>query len=126
AGTSATSSPFSVTSGGSFSLPAGQSQTITIRFAPSSAGAAGATLSVSTNGGNASVALTGAATSSPAPRLDVTPSSLDFGSVAAGSSKDVIATLKNGGGATLTISSVSAAAPFAVIGLPTPLTLAAG
>ncbi|MBI4589188.1 MAG: choice-of-anchor D domain-containing protein [Candidatus Rokubacteria bacterium] len=58
-GSASTSAPFSIASGGSYSLPAGQSQTVTVRFSPTAAGAFAGNVTFTSNGGNASSAVTG-------------------------------------------------------------------
>ncbi|HKC23439.1 MAG TPA: choice-of-anchor D domain-containing protein, partial [Thermoanaerobaculia bacterium] len=60
-GSATASAPFSVVSGGSFSLGTGGTQTVTIRFSPSGAGPASGTVSLASNGGGATVALSGSA-----------------------------------------------------------------
>lgn len=62
-GTATAAAPFSVTSGGSFSLAANQTQAVTVRYAPTAAGASSGSLTLASNGGNASVALSGTGTS---------------------------------------------------------------
>ncbi len=124
-GTAVTSSPFAVISGGSFSLAAGQSQTTTVRFSPPSSGGFGGTLLVISNGGSASIPLEGQSTSAAAPRIEVTPGSLDFGSVTVGATKDVDLTVRNSGTAALTVTGALSAPPFSVT-TAFPFTLAAG
>lgn len=58
-GSATTSAPFSVVSGGSFSLGAGQSQMVTVLFSPTSTGTFMDTVTFSSNGGSASVTVTG-------------------------------------------------------------------
>jgi hypothetical protein len=58
-GTAATSAPFNIVSGGSFSLGANQSAQVTVRFCPTVAGQANGTVSFSSNGGNASRSVSG-------------------------------------------------------------------
>jgi hypothetical protein len=58
-GTATTNPPFSIVSGGSYSLSAGQSQTVTVRLAPTSAGTFLGNVSF-TGGGGASRAVNGA------------------------------------------------------------------
>lgn len=57
-GTASTSSPFSVQSGGSYSLTNGQSQTVTVRYVSGTKGTNSGTLTF-TGGGGATVALSG-------------------------------------------------------------------
>lgn len=58
-GTAITAAPFSIAAGASFSLGAGQSQAITVRFSPMTAGPFNGTVIVNYNGDNASVNLSG-------------------------------------------------------------------
>jgi uncharacterized protein YegP (UPF0339 family) len=59
-GNASTTAPFTIVSGGSYSLTAGQSQAVTVRFSPPSAGAFSGSVSF-TGGGGASIAVSGAA-----------------------------------------------------------------
>jgi hypothetical protein len=81
-------------------LAAGTSCVLTVTFAPVSSGMQSSTLSISTDATQLplTVALTGTATS---PQLQVTPSSLAFGSVDVGGSSQLTLTLTNTGTATL-------------------------
>jgi hypothetical protein len=74
-GSATTAAPFSIVSGGSFSLGPGQPQTVTVRFAPASAGGYSGNLQLSSNGGAKAVALKGTAH-----RVTLSAASLDFGS----------------------------------------------
>ena len=92
-------SAFAVTQGTPLSsIPAGQSASLQIRFAPSSAGNLTGSLTVTSNASNSptTVALsgTGAAVTS---QLSATPSSLSFGSVNVGASSFLGLALKNSG-----------------------------
>jgi hypothetical protein len=64
-------------------LPPGQSCTVSIGFAPASAGARSATLSVSGTPGGAAVAMLSGVGQTPA-TLQVAPSTIDFGPITAG------------------------------------------
>src|SRR5438105_685150 len=102
-------SAFAVTQGTPLSsIPAGQSASLQIRFAPSSAGNLTGSLTVTSNASNSptTVALsgTGAAVTS---QLRATPSSLSFGSVNLGGGSSLGVTLTNNGNSNVTISSVS-------------------
>ena len=61
-GSMTTSAPFSIVGSTSFSLTSGQSQIVTVRFTPTSAITFNGNVSVSSNGGNASVTLSGTGT----------------------------------------------------------------
>jgi hypothetical protein len=64
-GTATTSLPFSIISGGSFSLGANQSAQVTVRFCPTVAGQANGTVSFSSNGGNISRSVSGVGITQP-------------------------------------------------------------
>jgi hypothetical protein len=91
---------YSITSGGgSYSLTAGQSVTVTVRFSPTVDGTQ--TCTVSTGSSCSSVSCTGVG-SGCTPVCSVSPQSLDFGTVACGASVDRTFTITNSGGGTLT------------------------
>jgi hypothetical protein len=112
-GSAFTSPPFNVVGTASYSLSAYQTAVLTVRYLPTAAGAESKTL-ILTGGGGGAVSLTGTGVSTP-PVLTVTPTSLAFGSVSVGSSKDLTVTVKNVGGGTLA-GSASTSAPFSVVG----------
>lgn len=123
------SAPFSIT-GLAFplTLATGQSASFSLTFAPKSSGAASQNISFASDASNTPtvMALGGTGTSSPTPQLSISPTSINFGSVAVGSSATKTATL-SASGASVTISSApSISAPFSMSGLSFPLTLAAG
>ena len=108
-------------------LSAGQSAAAIIAFAPQSAGSASGSLTVASDAPTPTltVALSGTAVSPGA--LSANPSTLSFGSVAAGSSQTLQATLTNSGGASLTVSGASlSSSDFNLNNLSLPLTLGAG
>ena len=93
--------------------PSGQ-QVVTVRFAPTAAGAQTGTLAIATNDpANASinVSLSGTGVGSNAPSIEVTPASLDFGSVNVGQSRDLNLTIGNKGSAALALSSIASDNP---------------
>jgi len=51
--------PFSIVSGGTLNVGAGQSQPVTVRFSPTSSRPSSGTVAISSNGGSGSVALSG-------------------------------------------------------------------
>jgi hypothetical protein len=108
-------------------VAAGQSATFNVSFAPSTAGSVSGSIVISSGGSSASVTLTGTGTNSTQTgQLTISPSSLNFGNVAAGTSKTMTATL-SASGASVTISSApSTSATFSVSGVSFPLTIAAG
>jgi hypothetical protein len=98
---------YSVISGnGPYSLAAGESVVVTVSFEPTASGAHPCT--VETGAALCSdVSCTGVG---QGPICDVTPASLNFGTVSVGSSTDMTFTMKNAGGGTLT-GSVSESCP---------------
>jgi hypothetical protein len=111
-GSASIAAPYAVISGGSFSLGAGASQQVTVRFTPTAPGSAPGDVSFTSNAGILSRSVTGIGALPPT--ISVTPPSQDFGTVAVDSSTDRSFTVQNTGGGTLS-GSASIAAPYAVI-----------
>ena len=109
------------------SVPAGQSTTFSIEFAPNAAGSFSATVSFTTDSNTAlSLALTGTGTSASTGQLTVTPTTIAVGTVVDGSSGAASGTLTaQGGSVTVTGASTNNSA-FTVSGLSLPVTIAAG
>ena len=91
-----------------FNIAAGGSQTFTVAFKPGSAGAKTATISIASNGGNATVGATGTGVAPPQPVLGVSPTSLSFGNQTLGSTSAAkTVTISNTGTGTLNITGIS-------------------
>ncbi len=107
--TNSNTTDFSVTSPTTpFTIAAGASQTFTVAFKPGSTGAKTATVSVTSDGGNASVSASGTGTTAPAPVLSVSPTSLTFASQTVGTTSAAqTVTISNTGTGTLNVSSIS-------------------
>ncbi|HET9553313.1 MAG TPA: choice-of-anchor D domain-containing protein, partial [Anaeromyxobacteraceae bacterium] len=91
----------------SFGVSPGGSTTVTVTYAPTDVGTDVGSLTVASNDPlqpSLPVALsgTGAAATTPAPQIAVSPASLDFGTVTVGQSADRTFTISNGGTAQLT------------------------
>src|SRR5262249_45109938 len=100
--------------------------TFNVIYAPTTAGSASGSVSVTSNatGSPAAISLTGTGVQ---PGLTVSPASFNFGSIINGQSSSHSFTLTNSGSASLTISQLSiSAAGYTVNGLSIPATLAAG
>ncbi len=97
--------------GGDYDLGSGESRTVTVRFTPTTEGASVCT--VQTGAQCEEVAMTG--TGSEAPVCLVSPSTLDFGSVTLGQSKDLSLTLANTGGGFLEGTITESCPDFAVV-----------
>ncbi len=107
-------------------LNAGQSTSLTVSFDPAAAGSCSGLISIASNstGSASAVALSGTGVSLV---LNVTPSSVSFGSVATGTSNTQTITLSNAGVVSLTISqALVSGSGMSMTGMTTPLTIAAG
>jgi len=93
-------------------LAGGASITVTLSFAPTTGGNFTGSLVINSTGGNKTVTLSGSA--APPGHLTITPSTLDYGNVPPGTSKQLSFVLKNDGGSVLffTVSKAPAAADF--------------
>jgi hypothetical protein len=74
-GTVSAPAPFSIVSGASFSLLPGQPQEVVVRFSSGTAGSFSKSVSISSNGGSATVTATGVAH-----KVSFSPAQVDFGS----------------------------------------------
>jgi len=74
-GTVSVPAPFSIVSGASFSLLPGQPQEVVVRFSSATAGSFSKSITISSNGGNATVTAT-----SVAHKVSFSPAVIDFGS----------------------------------------------
>ena len=97
-----------VSGSGAFSLAPGATRDLTIRLAPGSVGAKASTVEITHDGTNLatpfSVPLTGegVAAAGSDPEITVDPTSLAFGEVEVGATKDLVVTIENTGQGTLT------------------------
>jgi len=138
-GTSAVTVSSASITGTGFSLPTtglaatlspGQTLTLSVKFAPATAGAVTGTLTInsnSTTGSSSVVTLSGTGTVPADPTLALSANTLPFGSVADGSSKSLTLTLSSTGTSAVTVSSASITGTG--FSLPTtglPATLAPG
>lgn len=111
---------------GSTVLTPGQTATLTVKFAPTSAAAVNGSVKLNTTqGAGLTVTLTGTGVQAG---LSATPASANFASVSTGSSNSQTIQLKNTGTAQLTISqaSITGSQEFSITGLATPLSIGAG
>lgn len=120
-----TSSPFSV-SGLTlpYTMAAGQSVSISVKFSPQAPGIAGG--SVFASGPGLDVPLSGTGAGNSVGQLSLTPASLNFGNVTVGQTGTQTVAL-NATGGSVTITSISSGnSQFAVPGISLPLTVNAG
>ena len=113
-----------VSGGGSYSLTAGQSKAITVRFTPPSAGEHGCT--ISTGASCASVAASGNGTVTPVPTCVVEPTILAFGSVPIEDADTLSFTIENTGGGDLSGNVTEGCAAYSILSGGGSFTLSAG
>ncbi|WP_322752363.1 choice-of-anchor D domain-containing protein [Frankia sp. Cas3] len=107
-------------------IPAGGSVTASVTFAPTTAGTFAATLTVTSADGPVSVALSGSAVTG-APKMTISPMSLDFGQVPQGQARTATFDVRNDGNLPLTITKAKApVGDFASTQISEGLTLAPG
>jgi hypothetical protein len=104
---------FSFVGSASYSLGAGQTATLTVRYTPSEIGHATTCSLVPMGLGCDEVTFVGEAVGPP--ECAISPTVLDFGTVAVGQSKDLAFDLENSGGGTLCGSVTESCADFSVI-----------
>jgi len=104
-----------------------QSSTFAVVFAPTTAGAANSTLSITETGSSTTVDVALSGTGVVPATLTATPASMTFTNVQVGQSQTQTETVKNTGGSDAHISQATVApAAFSISGLTTPLTLTPG
>ena len=107
-------------------LTPGQSFTLNVSFTPKSAGSASGSLSFNCKPSNFTITVPLSGSGISGGQLGISPTSLNFGSVALGSSKSMSATL-SASGSSVTISSTTVnSSEFKLSGMSFPYTLAAG
>lgn len=107
-------------------LAAGQSLTLSVSFAPKSAGTASGTLTLASNASNANVSVSLSATGTSPGQLSVSPGSISFGSVVVGTSRSQTGTLSASGSSVTVSSATSNSSEFVLSGLSFPLSIPAG
>ncbi len=105
-------------------LAPGQQTTLSVTFAPTSAGQPTGSIVLANDGPTSSVTLSLAGTAVAPGVLAANPASISFGTVMVGKSQTLTETFTNAGGTNLTISQATPSASyFQVSGLTLPLTL---
>ena len=123
----ATGSGFGVTASTlPFTLAPGQSSSLTVIFSPASAGAASGQLSITAQGASQPISIPLTGTGLGPGQLVVSPSSMDFGNVAVGSTQSKTGTL-TAGSSDVNISSASLTSQdFSLTGITLPMVVTAG
>lgn len=112
-----------ISGGGSYSLGAGQSHAVTVRFAPASAGQHNCTIETGDALCN-DVSCTGVGENPP--ECAIFPDTLDFGAIAPGDSTDTTFTITNTGGGNLTGNVNESCDSYSIVSGEGPYSLAAG
>ena len=108
-------------------LAAGASTSFNVVFAPTTAGAANTTLTVTSDASNPSLGIPLSATGVTPGSLSAGTSPLSFGTITVGQTGTVSETITNTGGTAVAVSQISAAGTgYSVNGVTVPFTLAAG
>lgn len=106
-GASISGSGFTMVSGsGATSVPVGQSASVQIQFAPTAEGSDSATLTVSSNASNSSLAIPLSGTGMQA-IMALSPSSLNFNNITVGQTASQTVTITNNGNTNLTFTSAT-------------------
>ena len=110
-----------------YTLAAGSTANLSVKFAPTTAGTDNATLSLNSNASDSSVAISLSATATTSTgALGVTPGSMSFGTITVGSSQSQKGSI-TAGGTSVTVSSASSSnSEFTLSGLTLPVTIVAG
>jgi Abnormal spindle-like microcephaly-assoc'd, ASPM-SPD-2-Hydin len=107
-------------------LTAGKSFTFGATFAPTKAGSASGTISLTSDASNSTLTISLSGTGTVPGQLNISPTGLDFGSVVVGQSGNLTATL-SATGSNVTVSSASTtSSEFKLSGVSFPLTIMAG
>ena len=110
----------------SSTIPAGQSATVQVQFAPQSAGTASGTFTIVSDATDSTMAVSLSGTGLQ-PAFSLSPSALAFNNITVGQSSSQYVTLTNTGNADLTVSSANVSGTgFAISGFTAPETLTAG
>ena len=108
-------------------LTAGQSTTLSVKFAPTSAASASGNVTLTSTASNPSLSIPVSGTGVTQGALGSNPTSLSFGNVTVGSNQSLSETITNTGGSSVTISQATISGTgFSLSGITTPLTLTAG
>jgi PKD repeat protein len=119
-GTASAASPYSVTSGSSYNLAGGQTGAVIVTFSPLTAGSFNGNVVFASNGGNSTNPVTGTGLSLPS--LSVTPATLNFGTIGAGTTAQLSFLINNTGQSTLAGTATVSGGSFTILS-GTPFTV---
>ncbi|HUJ08459.1 MAG TPA: glycosyl hydrolase family 28 protein [Verrucomicrobiae bacterium] len=113
-GTATSGSPFPIINGGSYTVGAGQTQTVTVGFAPGSAGTFNGSVIFASTGGNSTNAVSGVGLTPGS--IAVTPATLNFGTLATGTTAQASFVVTNSGGTTVSNGTATVTSgPFSIL-----------
>jgi hypothetical protein len=107
-------------------LSPGQAATFKVTFSPQSTGATAGNLVIDSNAANPTLSITLSGTSTSPGQLGVNPATLNFGSVAVGSSQSQTASLSASNGPVTVSAADISGSEFSVTGLSLPVTIPSG
>ena len=111
-GSATTALPFSVVTGSPFTVPVGQTGVVQVAFSPTQTGTFTTNLLFTSNGGNATNALSGTAVTPGS--IVVSPASTNFGVVLVGTNASAMFVVTNTGGGPVSNGMASVGAPFSI------------
>jgi len=113
-GTATSAAPFVVTSGDSYNVAGGRTQTVTVAFAPESAATFNDSVIFSSNGGDSTNAVSGSGLTPGS--ISVTPAAYDFGTLVTGTTAQVGFLVTNSGGTAVSNGTATVTGgPFSIV-----------
>ena len=112
-GTATSAAPFAVTSASSYNVAGGQTQSVTVAFAPNASGTFNGLVIFSSNGGNSTNTVSGVGLTPGS--ISVSPLAFDFGTLATGTTAQTSFTVTNSGGTAVSNGSATVSAPYAIV-----------
>jgi PKD repeat protein len=112
-GTAVTALPFLILSGSPYTVAGGQTQTVSVAFAPVAAGNFTTNVVFTSNGGALTNTVTG--TGLTAGNIGVSPASYSFGTLATGTLAQTTLVVTNSGGTAVSNGTASVSGPFTII-----------
>ncbi|HVM61307.1 MAG TPA: PKD domain-containing protein, partial [Verrucomicrobiae bacterium] len=112
-GTVATAPPFLIVSGSPYNVPAGQTQPVSVAFAPVAGGMVSTNVVFTSNGGALTNIVRG--TGLIPGNIGVSPASYSFGTLATGAVAQTTFVVTNSGGTTVSNGAASVSGPFSIL-----------
>jgi T5SS/PEP-CTERM-associated repeat protein len=112
-GAVATASPFLITSGSPYTVAGGQTQTVSVAFAPVAVGSFTNSAIFTSNGGVSTNAVNG--TGLAAGNISVTPASYSFGALTTGTTAQTTLVVTNSGGTAVSNGTVNVTGPYSIL-----------